>query len=109
MRNNNTHFLKIFQTFIFTFCFLIPGFCWGNTSDQIKNGDSFVNYIMFNGESSLIAYYVPETYDSLVPCKMILALHYCGENSASSAIIYRNLLKELAEIINAVIVCSRLS
>jgi len=67
-------------------------------------GDSFTKYISFNGEQSLIAYYVPDSYDSLVPSKMILALHYCGGNGESDAITYRNLLKNTADLINAIVV-----
>ncbi len=67
-------------------------------------GESFYKYISFNGEQSLIAYYVPATYDSLSPSKMILALHYCGGNGQADAITYRNLLRDLADMINAVVV-----
>ncbi len=78
------------------------------SQDQSTNsgflGDSFINYITFNGEQSLIAYYVPDTYDSLVSSKMILALHYCGGNGPSDAIAYRNLLRNLADLINAIVV-----
>ncbi|MCK5702958.1 MAG: T9SS type A sorting domain-containing protein [Cyclobacteriaceae bacterium] len=75
-----------------------------NSANQDVLGDSFTKYISFNGEQSLIAYYVPDSYDSLVPSKMILALHYCGGSGASDAIIYRNLLRDLADMINAIVV-----
>ncbi|MCK5766649.1 MAG: T9SS type A sorting domain-containing protein [Bacteroidales bacterium] len=67
-------------------------------------GDSFTRFITFNGEQSLIAYYVPESYDSLSPSKMILALHYCGGNEQNNALTYRNLLRDLADVINAIVV-----
>ncbi len=67
-------------------------------------GDSFEIYITFNGDPSLIAYYVPDSYDSLVPSKMILAMHYCGGAGQNDAKIYRNLLRELADSINAIVV-----
>lgn len=73
-------------------------------SDNLQKGSSFSNYITFNGEQTLIAYYVPGTYDSLVPNKMILALHYCGGNGQADAITYRNLLTDLADMIEAVVV-----
>jgi len=75
-----------------------------NSSNRDILGESFTKYITFNGEPSLIAYYVPDSYDSLVPSKMILALHYCGGNGSSDAITYRNLLIDLAEMINAIVV-----
>ncbi|MFC2101741.1 T9SS type A sorting domain-containing protein [Bacteroidota bacterium] len=80
------------------------GFSQDNSSASDILGDSFTTYITFNGEQSLIAYYVPDTYDSLIPSKMILALHYCNGSGEYDAISYRNLLINLADQINAIVV-----
>jgi len=83
---------------------LTIGYSQDNFTNRDVLGDSFTKYITFNGEQSLIAYYIPGSYDSLVPSKMILALHYCGGNGASDAITYRNLLINTADMVNAIIV-----
>lgn len=103
MKKNKYPFIQFACLFI---CIIL---CSQLTYSQEKSihqvqGDSFTKYITFNGEQSLIAYYVPDSYDSLLPSKMILALHYCGGNGPSDAITYRNLLRNLADLINAIVV-----
>lgn len=101
-------FMSIIQTLAFMLGVVISfsgtGYAQGNSANSDILGDSFTKYITFNGEQSLIAYYVPDSYDSLIPSKMILALHYCGGSSQSNAIAYRNLLRNLADLINAIVV-----
>jgi hypothetical protein len=99
--------IKIFQLVALIFGLIISlsteSYAQDNSVNRESLGDSFTKYIHFNGEQSLIAYYVPASYDSLVPSKMILALHYCGGNGANDAITYRNLLRNLADQINAIV------
>ena len=65
---------------------------------------SFETTIIFNGEPSNIAYYVPLDYTPDSSYKLIVGLHYCN-GSPSAYISYRNLLKDLSDSLNAIIMC----
>ena len=65
---------------------------------------SFETTIIFNGEPSNIAYYVPLDYTPNSSYKLIVGLHYCT-GSPSAYISYRNLLIDLSDSLNAIIMC----
>lgn len=73
------------------------------TNRNVEVG-SFETTIIFNGEPSNVAYYVPLDYTADSSYKLIVGLHYCT-GSPSAYISYRNLLKDLSDSLNAIIMC----
>ena len=65
---------------------------------------SFETTIIFNGEPSNIAYYVPLDYDPEISYKLIVGLHYCT-GVPSAYMSYRNLLEDLSNSLNAILMC----
>jgi len=73
------------------------------TQKDVEVG-SFETTIIFNGEPSNIAYYVPLDYTPDSSYKLIVGLHYCT-GSSNAYMSYRNLLMELSDSLNAIIMC----
>ena len=65
---------------------------------------SFETTIIFNGEPSNIAYYVPLEYTPDSSYKLIVGLHYCT-GSSNAYMSYRNLLMDLSDSLDAIIMC----
>ncbi len=90
-------------TFIIALLILTSNGIDAQTNRDVEVG-SFETTIIFNGEPSNVAYYVPLDYNADNSYKLVVGLHYCtGSPSAYKS--YRNLLKDISYSLNAIIMC----
>ena len=97
--------MKTKENLFFTLLFIsfTPILLKAQPGGSIEVG-SFETTIIFNGEPSNVAYYVPLDYDSLTSYKLVVGLHYCdGTSNAYKS--YRNRLKGISDSLNAIIMC----
>lgn len=94
--------IRIFLLIVIS-CSLFSTVLYAQSHQAMEYG-SFETTIIFNGEASNIAYYVPEDYNPANAYKLIVGLHYCT-GSPSAYMSYRDLLKPLSDSLNAIIMC----
>ncbi len=97
--------MKLLRNISFiTVVFILYSNCAVAQTNRDVEVGSFETTIIFNGEPSNVAYYVPLDYNADNSYKLIVGLHYCT-GSPSAYMSYRNLLIGLSDSLNAIIMC----